>query len=249
MATGGAEPSTEMEASESTLGTAGVWTMPADDGFRLHFGRDRTSSSDWTRLTSLDNSDHGREERDVGAGLNPVRISSIELANSQATAPTEENPVFKKGSVYTNVGAETIGHGNPHANAGLFFDLNTQSAAIATPVAVEETSGSTTGNGRGHDSSQHASQSAAANASDAAELAERGAPSDNAKSDHASTKSAAGGEPPAAALNGPGDAPGHGNSQHRRTWPLRKHLRIWSRQNRRARTATAIRITRRTRPL
>jgi hypothetical protein len=143
-----------------------------------------------------------------------LRISQIELANSQATAPTEENPAFKKGSVYTNVGAETIGHGNPHANAGLFFDLNTQSAAIATPVAVEETSGSTTGNGRGHDSSQHASQSAAANASDAAELAERGAPSDNAKSDHASTKSAGGGEPPAAALNGPGDAPGHGNSQH-----------------------------------
>jgi VCBS repeat-containing protein len=211
LTTDGAETSAETEAGESTRGAAGVWTMPVEDGFRFHFGRDRTGSSDWTRLTSFDNSDHGTEEREVGAGIIPVHISPIELANSQATAPTEENPAFKKGSVYTNVGADTIGHGNPHANAGL--ELTMQSAAIATPVAVEETSGSTTGNGRGHDSSQHASQPAAAKASDAAELAERGAPSHNAKSDHAS-RPASGGEPPAAALNGPGDAPGHGNSQH-----------------------------------
>ena len=44
LTTGSADASIEAEASESTLGTAGVWTMPADDGLRFHFGRDRIGS-------------------------------------------------------------------------------------------------------------------------------------------------------------------------------------------------------------
>jgi VCBS repeat-containing protein len=42
--TGDADASIEAEASESTPGRAGAWTIPADDGFRFHFGRDRISS-------------------------------------------------------------------------------------------------------------------------------------------------------------------------------------------------------------
>ena len=45
LTTGSADASIEAEASESTLGTAGMWTMPADDGLRFHFGRDRIGSN------------------------------------------------------------------------------------------------------------------------------------------------------------------------------------------------------------
>jgi VCBS repeat-containing protein len=49
--------SIEAGASESRLGTAGVWTMPADDGLRFHFGRGQISSNVSARLTSFgDNS-------------------------------------------------------------------------------------------------------------------------------------------------------------------------------------------------
>lgn len=213
----GADASSEMEASESAFLTAGVWTMPAEDSFRFHFGLDRPRSSDWTRLASFDNSEHGTDNHDAGAGIIPVHISPIEPVKNQAIDATEANPAFKKGYFYTNTGAETIGPSNPHANAGLLLEMKMQDAAIETrietPVAVEETSGSTTDNGRGHDSSQHPSQSATAKASNTDELAERGGSSDHAKPDHAS-KSASAGEAPTAALTGPGDAPGHSNSQH-----------------------------------
>ena len=43
--------SADAGASESTSGTAGIWTMPADDGLRFHFGRDRIGSIVSSRLT------------------------------------------------------------------------------------------------------------------------------------------------------------------------------------------------------
>ena len=218
LTTDGLDASLETGARENTSGAAGGWTMPADDGLRLHFGLERISSNVSTRLVSFDNSDDGAEERDVGSSNIPVHISSIELANSHATALAEENSAFKKSSTYANVGADTIGHGNPHANAGLLFDFNMQSAGIVTPVAVEEISehGNATRNGQGHDSSQYALQSHGAKGSEAANLADDGQSNNgvaHGKSEHAS-KSAAGEEPPTAALNGSGDVSGHDNSQH-----------------------------------
>ena len=212
----GVDASIDGGSEESTLTMAGAWRMRAEDSFRFHFGRDRTDSSVSTRLASFDHSDDGAEARDVAAVNIPVHISPIELAYSHPTALTEENPGSKKGWVYANIGNETIGHGNPHANAGFLFDSTMQSDEIVPPVVVEEISepGNATGNGRGHDNAQHASQGA--KGSNAADLAE-GDPSNNGvahgKSEHAS-KSATGEAPPAAALNGAEDAPGLGNSQH-----------------------------------
>lgn len=218
LTTDGLDASLETGARENTSGTAGGWTMPADDGFRFHFGLKRISSGVSTRFVSSDNSDDGAEEHDVGLSNIPVHISSIELANSHATALAEENSAFKKGSVYANVGAETIGHGNPHANASLLFDFNMPSAEIVTPVVVEEISehGNATRNGQGHDSSQYALQSHGAKGSETANLADDGQSNNgvaHGKSEHAS-KSAAGEEPPTAALNGSDDVSGRGNSQH-----------------------------------
>ena len=45
---GGAHASIDAEASESTFGTAGMWTMPADDGLRFNFGRERLDSIVWS---------------------------------------------------------------------------------------------------------------------------------------------------------------------------------------------------------
>lgn len=218
LTTEGADASIETGASESTLGTVGAWTMLAEDGFRFHFDRDRIGSSGSIRLTSFDNSDDGAEERDVGAVIIPVHISPVGLAHSHATALNEENPTFKKEPGYANIGAETIGHGNPHATVGLeLFNFSMQSAAIVAPVAEIVEPGAATGNGRAHDDGQHASQSGALKASEAAEPAQRGAQPDNGvahgKSEYAS-KSAAEGTPPAAAQDGPAEAPGHDNSQH-----------------------------------
>jgi VCBS repeat-containing protein len=61
---GSAHASIETMASESTLGTAGVWTMPADDSLRFAFGRDRIGSIVSTRLTSVsDDSAYATVER------------------------------------------------------------------------------------------------------------------------------------------------------------------------------------------
>ena len=213
--TDGADASIETGASESTLRTAGGWTMPAQDGFRFHFGQDRIGASSSIRLTSFENSDYAAEERDVGAAIVPVHLSPNGGVQSHATVPNEENSAFKKESGYASRGPETIGHGNPHAPASLeVFELNIQSAAIVAPVAVAEVvePGPATGNGRAHDNSQGASQSA--KASSATEPAELGNNSGNGvghgNSEHVS-KSAAGGTSAAAESSGPGDTPGHNN--------------------------------------
>ena len=140
LTTGSAHASIEAEASESTLGTAGVWTMPADDGLRFHFGRDRIGSNVSSRLTSFgDDPAYAAEESDDVAVTVPAHVSSIELAHSQATVLTEENFTFKKEPVHANTGAVTTGHGKAHATAGLeLFEFGMQSAAIVTPVAVAE---------------------------------------------------------------------------------------------------------------
>ena len=164
LTTGSAHASIEAEASESTLGTAGIWTMPADDGLRFHFGRDRIGSIVSTRLTSFgDDSAYATEESDDGAVTVPAHVSSIELAHSQATVLTEENLTFKKEPVHANTGAVTTGHGKAHATAGLeLFEFGMQSAAIVAPVAVAEPleTGDAPGNSAGHGNAQHASNSA-----------------------------------------------------------------------------------------
>ena len=179
LTTGSAHASIEAEASESTLVTAGIWTMPADDGLRFHFGRDPIGFNVSSRLTSFgDDPAYAAEESDDVAITVPVHVSSIELAHNQAMVLTEENFTFKKEPVYANTGAVTTGHGKAHATAGLqLFEFGMQSAAIVTPVAVAEPveTGGTPGNSAGHGNAQHADKSAPAKASTANELTELGA--------------------------------------------------------------------------
>ena len=221
LTTGSGHASNEAEASESTLGTADVWTMPADDGLRFHFGRDRIGSIVSTRLTSFsDDSAYATEENGGGAVTAPAHVLSNELAHSHATVLTEEHFTFKEEPVHVNTGAVTTGHGKAHATAGLeLFEFGMQSAAIVAPVAVAEPleTGDPPGNSAGHGNSQHASNAAAAKASAANELTEPGVTPGHGNSQHPShsaSASAMGAAEPVETGDAPGNSAGHGNSQH-----------------------------------
>ena len=166
--------------------------MPADDGLRFHFGRDRIGSIVSSRLTSFgDDSAYATEASDDGSASVPAHVSSIELAHSHASVLIEENLTFKKEPAQVNTGAVTTGHGTAHATTGLeLFEFGMQSAAIVAPVAVAQPVEPSviTGNSGGDGNSQHGSQSASAKSSAAAEPAE---PDIN-----------------------PGNGVGHGNAQH-----------------------------------
>ena len=165
-----------------------MWTMPADDGLRFHFGRDRIGSNVSVRLTSFgDDSAYATEESDSAVTVS-AHVSSIELAHSHATVRTEENPTFTKEPVHANTGALSTGHGKAHATAGLeLFEFGMQSAAIVAPVAVAEPIETSVapGNSAGHGNSQQADK--LASATGAVELIETSL--------------------------GPGNSAGHGNSQ------------------------------------
>ncbi|WP_213255375.1 M10 family metallopeptidase C-terminal domain-containing protein [Bradyrhizobium sp. sBnM-33] len=219
LTTGSAHASIEAEASESTLGTAGVWTMPADDGLMFHFGRDRIGSIVSTRLTSFsDDSAYAPVESNDCTVTVPVHVSSIELAHNQAIVLTEENLTLKKEPVYANTGAVATGHGKAHATAGLeLFEFGMQSAAIVAPVAVAEPveTGDAPGNSAGHGNAQHASHSAAAKASAANELTEPGVTLGHGHShpSHSASANAMGAAEPVETGDPPGNSEGHGNSQ------------------------------------
>src|SRR5262249_20483302 len=80
--------------SESALERAGVWTMPADDGLRFHFERDRVSSIVSATLT---------DERDDGTLNMPVHVSSIELAHIHTTVLVGQNLTFNNQQAHRNV--------------------------------------------------------------------------------------------------------------------------------------------------
>ena len=213
--------SIEAEANESTLWTAGVWTMPADDGLRFHFGRDRIGSNVSARLTSFgDDSAYATEESDSAASVS-AHVSSIELAHSNATVRTEEDLTFTKEPVHANTGALSTGHGNAHATAELEpFEFGVQSAAIAAPVAVAEPieTSLAPGNSAGHGNSQQASESASA----AGAVTSRSKPASHPVIARATAiRSTLRSRPPLRERSSrsrpglaPGNSAGHGNSQH-----------------------------------
>ena len=211
--------SVEAGPNESTLSTAGVWTIPADDGLRFHFGRERIGSNVSARLISFgDHSAYATEESDSAASVS-AHVSSIELAHSNATVWAEEDPTFKKEPIHANTGALSTGHGNAHAITGLQpFEFGGQSAAIAAPVVVAEPieTSLAPGNSAGHDNSQQASE--AGSAVGAIEPIETSlAPGNSAghgNSQHASEAgSAAGAAEPIETSLAPGNSASHGNSQ------------------------------------
>jgi VCBS repeat-containing protein len=211
----------EADASESALVTTDIWTMPADDGLRFHFGRDRVGSNVSSRLTHFgDDSTYATEESYDGAVTVPVHVSLIELAHSQATVLTEDNLTFKKESVHANTGAMATGNGKAPATAGFeILEFGVQSAA---PVAVAEPVEPSvpTRNSEGHGNSPHASHSASAKALDAGELTEPGVTSgngvghNNSHSSHSASASTMEAAQPVEPGVAPGNGGGHGNSPH-----------------------------------
>jgi hypothetical protein len=216
----GVHASIEAEANESTLWTAGVWTMPADDGLRFHFGQDRIGSNVSARLTSFGgDSAYATEENDSTASTS-AHVSLIELAHSHATVRTEEYLTFTKEPVHANTGALSTAFGNVHGTAGLEpFEFGVQSAAIAAPVAVAEPieTSLAPGNSAGHGNSLQASE--AGSAVGAIEPIETslapGNSTGHGNSQQASeSASAAGAVEPIETSLAPGNSAGQGNSQH-----------------------------------
>ncbi|MCA6115886.1 VCBS domain-containing protein [Bradyrhizobium sp. WSM 1738] len=199
LTTDSARASIEAATSDSAP-VAGIWTMPADDGLRFHFERDRIGSTASIRLASFgEDAAYATEESDDGAVTAPAHVSSIELAYSHATVPTEEHPAFKKEPVQANTGAVTNGQGKAHATAGLELpEFGMQSAVISAPVLESDEPSVAADNSGGHGNSKHASQPASAKASAAAELTESGVTSDHSNSQHpphsSSAKALAAGE-------------------------------------------------------
>jgi VCBS repeat-containing protein len=218
LAAGSAHAIIEAEASESELGTVGVWTMPANDGFRFHFGLDRINSVVSARVTTFsDGSAHATAESNDGTVNVPVHVSSVELAHNQAMV-TEEHLTFKKELVYPNTGEASPWHGTAHAIAGLELFEGIQSPAIMAPVAAAELAepGIRPGNGVGHSNVQHASNSAATKAAVPAAPTEPSAAPGHSNSQHASHSASAnpvGADEPVEAGVAPGNSAGRGNSQ------------------------------------
>ncbi|MGY8633528.1 LuxR C-terminal-related transcriptional regulator [Bradyrhizobium sp. 14AA] len=177
-------------ASESTLGAAGAWSIPSDDGLRFHFGQTRTGLRDSTKFrTSTSDSRDATEESD-GASAVPAHVSSIAVAHSatatSATAAAVENPTSKSQPVNADTGVmstglnqivatdDSTGRGNSHAS-------ETASAKMAAAESSEDdsTPGNAGGNSAEHraeasEKTEHGNSghSNSANAADAAEGAE-----------------------------------------------------------------------------
>ncbi|MEH2499202.1 VCBS repeat-containing protein [Bradyrhizobium sp. AZCC 1678] len=217
-----ADTAIEADASESAVETDGIWTMPADDGLRFHFGRDRVGSNVSSRLINFgDDPTYATEQNDDnGAVTVPVHVSLIELAHSQATVLTEDNLTFKKEPVHANTGAKETGNGKAPATAGFeILEFGIQSAA---PVAVADPVEPSVapGDGGGHGNPSHPSHSASAKASAAGELTEPGVTSgngvghNNAHSSHPASASIMEAADPVEPGVAPGDGGGHGNPPH-----------------------------------
>jgi RNA polymerase sigma factor (sigma-70 family) len=237
--TGSAYASIEAEGGESTLRTAGVWTMPADDGLRFHFGRDRISSLVSTRLASFsDDSAYATVKSNDYTLTVPVHVSSIELGNAPGNSTGHGNSQQASNSASTKASAApeltepgvTLGHSNSQHPS---HSASASAMGAGEPVESAGAPGNSPGHGNakasaaneptepgvipGHSNSEHPSYSASASATVAAEPVETGNALGNSPahghsqqaSPSASTKPAA-----AAELTEPGVTPGHSNSQN-----------------------------------
>ncbi|MCK1393755.1 response regulator transcription factor [Bradyrhizobium sp. 1] len=183
------------DEGESTIGTAGVWTVLDDDGLGFRFGHSRTGlgASTSSRTSTSDSTDAAEES--AGASGEPAKISSIALAHS-AAVPAAEN-------LTTNVepgvaAADSAGHGNSqHAS-------EPGPAKAATEMAEAN---SKPDHGAGHDNEHH---SPASDGSPGSASTAEPSGAEHGKSGHSSSAKAAG----AAESVEAADKTNHGNSQH-----------------------------------
>jgi VCBS repeat-containing protein len=203
-----ADASIEAAASEGTLGAAGAWTIPADDGLRFHFARDRISSTVSTKRTSFsDDSAYATESNDYSLTV-PVHASSIELGNTPGNSSGPDNSQQASNSASTKASAPpdliepgvTAGHSNsqhpPHS-----------ASASATGAAEPAETGNAPGNSAGHGN---------AKAPAANEPTEPGITPGHGHSppSHSASASSMGAAEPVETAGAPGNSAGHGNSQH-----------------------------------
>jgi VCBS repeat-containing protein len=207
--TGSAYASIEAEGGESTLRTAGVWTMPADDGLRFHFGRDRISSLVSTKLASFsDDSAYATVKSNDYTLTVPVHVSSIELGNAPGNSTEHGNSQQASNSASTKASAApeltepgvTAGHSNSqhpsHSNS-----------PGATGAAEPVETGNAPGNSAGHGNAE---------ASAANEPTEPGITPGHGHSHppHSASASAMGAAEPVETEDAPDNSPGPSNAQH-----------------------------------
>ncbi|WP_426425821.1 LuxR C-terminal-related transcriptional regulator [Bradyrhizobium genosp. A] len=206
-----------IEASESALGTAGVWAILADDGLSFQFGQTRTGSEAPTRFRTSTGESADKTEESDGASAVSAHASSIEPARS-ATATAVENVPLKSGPVNADTGVSSPGPKEivqpsvaMAASADHGHSQHASEPGSAKAAATESTEAdSEPDNGVGNGAEHHAPASDAAR-----ESAMTGEPggAEHGKSGHSTAANA-----PDAAEIDPGVATAasadHGHSQH-----------------------------------
>ncbi|MBR0951427.1 LuxR C-terminal-related transcriptional regulator [Bradyrhizobium canariense] len=177
-----------IEASESTPGTAGVWAILADDGFRFQFGQSRSSLGGTARFRTSTSDSADAAEKSDGASGESVRVLSIEPAQS-ATAAAVGNLTSKSEPTKPDTGVSSTG-------------LN---EIVQPSVAAADSAD------RGN--SQHASESGSAKAA-ATESTEAGSKPDNGVGNGAEHDASASDAPRGVAKEAKSNGVEHGNSEH-----------------------------------
>ncbi|MBR1128196.1 response regulator transcription factor [Bradyrhizobium iriomotense] len=95
-------------SGESTLETAGVWNLRADDGLRFQFGQTRTGFGASTRSRSFASDTADATEESGGASAVSAHTSSIVLAHSVKVAAVE-NPTLKSEPINAGTGVSPTG--------------------------------------------------------------------------------------------------------------------------------------------
>ncbi|MCJ9699526.1 LuxR C-terminal-related transcriptional regulator [Bradyrhizobium sp. SHOUNA76] len=183
---------TVIETSGSTLGTAGVWSILADDGLGFEFGQARTGLGGAARFRTFSSDSAGtRDESADGSGGSP-HVSPIVLVHSAAV----ENLTSKN---------EPINEG---AGSGLSAGGNSQHAPEPGSAAELTEAVVIRGNGVGNDNEHHSP------ASDASRGSAKTAEADGVERGNSGHPASP--KPPEAVDPGePGlGSPGRGNSQH-----------------------------------
>lgn len=151
-----------IHASESSLGTAGVWSAWADDGLSFQFAQAGTGSGASEKLrTFTSDSEDAAEESSVSA-----HGSSI-APDHNAAAPAIENLTSKSAPVHADTGAiatkqNEIVQSNPAMVAGVGSGNSDHASepGSAKPIAAETAEAtSKPGNGVGNDNGHHSKAS------------------------------------------------------------------------------------------
>ncbi|MCP3391126.1 LuxR C-terminal-related transcriptional regulator [Bradyrhizobium sp. CCGB12] len=200
-------------SSESTLGTAGVWSVLADAGLSFHFGQTRTGFGASTQFRTFTTDSTDATEESAGASGVSAHVSSIALAQS-ATVPAVENPALKSEPINADTDVLSTGQNETVEPSAATADSaergNSQhaseqgSAKAATEMAEAKSS---PGIGVGHDKEHHSQASDGSPGSK--KTAEPGGV-EHGNSGHSTSAKA----PEAAGIAATADSAERGNSQH-----------------------------------